>query len=257
MYDFYLGGKNYFHADRIAAEWVIEQVPLIPLMAIANRAFLRRSVEFLALQGIRQFLDIGCGIPTMGNVHEVAQRVAGDARVLYVDIDPVAVHHASQLLQGNDLAHAMLGDLRDPQRLIDEINGPSAAGTIDLEQPTALLLNSVLPFVPDDRAALAAVGTLREGLAPGSFIAVSHIVSDGVDVDRAEAAGKVYKNSAQPASVRTREQIEKFFDGFDLVEPGLVWITQWRPQPDDPPHFVDDPRRSGLLAGVGALRPLE
>ncbi|MEH1124812.1 SAM-dependent methyltransferase [Micromonospora sp. CPCC 206061] len=257
MYDYYLGGFTNFEVDRVAAEKVLAQMPIIKPMAHSNRAFLGRAVRFLAgEQGVRQFLDIGSGIPTMGNVHEVAQQTASDARVLYVDIDDVAVMHSRQLLAGNDLADAIQGDLRDPDHLLHQIEtDPHLSAIIDLDQPVALLLAAVLPFVPDDDEAYAAVETLRARLAPGSWLVISHIAVEGIQaMARADAAREVYaRSTSTPAGIRTRDGIEKFFDGFHLVEPGLVWMPQWRPTAGDPLDFVDAPQRAGCLAGVGVI----
>ncbi|WP_442935108.1 SAM-dependent methyltransferase [Micromonospora sp. CPCC 206061] len=255
MYDFYLGGDQNFAVDRRAAGEAIAGMPLIPAIAQANRAFLGRAVRFLAgEQGVRQFLDIGSGIPTMGNVHEVAQQTASDARVLYVDIDDVAVMHSRQLLAGNDLADAIQGDLRDPDHLLHQIEtDPHLSAIIDLDQPVALLLAAVLHFLPDDDEAYAAVEGLRARLAPGSWLVISHGAREGFADGEAAAVQRVYAESTPtPGGLRTREGIEKFFDGFHLVEPGLVWTPHWRGGRIDD-SFGRDASRCGMLAGVGRL----
>ncbi|WP_345542200.1 SAM-dependent methyltransferase, partial [Phytohabitans rumicis] len=190
----------------------------------ANRAWLGRVVRFLARQGATQFLDIGSGIPTMGNVHEIAQQVAPGARVLYVDIDPVAVMHSRQMLTDNPLAAAVEGDVRRPQELIDRIESdPGLKAIIDLDRPVALILAAVLHFVPDDDEAYGAVEVLRDRLAPGSWLAISHGAVEGFGAVQAAGVQQVYEKTRTPGGLRTREGITRFFDGFDLVQPGIVW----------------------------------
>jgi SAM-dependent methyltransferase len=247
IYDYLLGGTHNFPADRAAAEMLIQGTPVLPAIVRANRAFLRRAVRFLSEAGIRQFLDIGSGIPTAGNVHEVAELVP-DARVLYVDIDPVAVAESLDLLDGNDHATAIRADLRDAQAILDH---PEVTRLIDFKEPVALLLVSMLHFVDDE--AYAAVERLVGVLAPGSYLAISH----GSDPEEArsgdlEGAQAVYRtNTATPLNTRPRAAILRFFTGLDLVEPGLVWAPQWRPAADDPTDFADTPAMVGVLAGVG------
>lgn len=258
MYDYYLGGSHNFPADRQAAEQVLAQIPQIRAMARTNRAFLGRAVRYLAEYGVRQFLDIGSGIPTVGNVHEIAQSVSPDCRVLYGDIDPVAVLEGRQMLAGNDLADAIECDLLAADDLLQRIKTDSElAAVIDLDRPVALVLAAVLHFVPDDEDAYRAVRVLTEGLAPGSWLVISHGAAEGFEAgERLNAAREVYARSTYTATgLRNRAQIMRFFDGFDLVEPGLVFLPQWRPEPDDPQDFVEDPQRAGSLAGVGILRP--
>jgi SAM-dependent methyltransferase len=251
MYDYYLGGMNNFAADRAAAEEVIARMPDVRLIAQVNRAFLRRTVRLLVERGIRQFLDIGSGIPTVGSVHQAAQQMSADSRVVYVDIDPVAISHARTLLEGNPLATAVLGDLRRPRDLLDQLDQPALRAVLDLRQPTALLLVAVLPFVIGDEAR-EAVAQLRQALVPGSYLALSHGVVGGYVSDQAQAAMKVYQATTTPFCLRTREQIMAFFAGFELVDPGLVWLSQWHPEPGAPADaFGDHPERSGALGGVG------
>jgi O-methyltransferase involved in polyketide biosynthesis len=251
MYDYYLGGANNFKADREAAKQVIARMPDAPLIAQANRAFLRRSVQFLAEHGIRQFLDIGSGIPTLGNVHEIAQHTAADARVVYVDIDPIAIAHAHHLLGDNSRATALIGDLTHPQELLARLDRPPAAGVLDLSQPVALLMTAVLPFAAG-QAAHAAVTQLREALVPGSYLVISHTATGGRRQDEADAVVEVYQHTVTPGGPRTREEILAFFDGCELVEPGLVWLPQWRPEPGVPipDEFREQPQRAWLLGGV-------
>jgi SAM-dependent methyltransferase len=254
IYDYHLGGTHNFPADREAAKAIAQMFPLAPAMARTNRAYLRRAVQHLTRAGLRQFLDIGSGIPTVGNVHEVAQQLAAEARVVYVDIDPVAVSEGLDILGGNDRATAIRGDLRDPQAILKH---PKVRALVDLKRPVGLLLVAVLHFVPDDTQAYDVVNQLLAALAPGSYLVVSHASADGVDVaeDDIQVAKDLYKRqTATPFHLRGRDQVERFFAEVDLVEPGIVWLPEWRPEPGDPADFVDNPRQSAGLAGVGKVR---
>ena len=248
MYDYLLGGVHNFPADRAAAEALVQAAPTIPGIARANRAFLRRAVRFLGEAGVRQFLDIGSGSPTAGHVHEVAASVP-DARVAYVDIDPVAVAESLELLEGNDRATAIRADLRDARGILAH---PHLKRLIDFQQPVAVLLVSMLHFVDDE--AYDAVQQLVSVLSPGSYLVISHgtIPEEDLpgDVDRARA---VYRSrTSTPLHTRSRGEILRFFTGLELVEPGLVWTPLWRPGPGDPDDFADNPVLSGILAAVGA-----
>ena len=246
MYDFYLGGMHNFAADREAAAKVVRAMPQVPAIARANRSFLGRAVRFLLAEGIRQFLDIGSGIPTVGNVYEAAQGTDPQAGVVYVDLDPVAVCHARQLLDGNDRAAALVADLRAPAdllRAVRELRPP----VLDLDRPVGLLLVSMLHFVPGEQA-FEAVAAVRDALVPGSFLAVTHGVTEGFDQDAASQVQGVYRNTTTPGGLRTRLEVLRFFDGFELVPPGLVWVPEWRPDDREVPA---DPQRVGMLAGVG------
>jgi hypothetical protein len=254
IYDFHLGGTHNFPADRAAGQAVADRNPLVPAMARTNRAFLRRAVAYLTQVGIRQFLDIGSGIPTEGNVHEIAQDLAPDARVVYVDIDPVAVMESLEILEGNDHATAIRGDLRDPQAIL---SNPDVQSLLDFDQPMALLLGAVLHFVPDDAQALAAVAQLRQALPPGSYLVISHAASfetteqrAAVDEEVKVVQGVYEQRTASPFRLRSRDELGLFFAGMEMIEPGLVWLPLWRPTPDDPQDFVDDPSRSFGLGGV-------
>ncbi|MEJ3743661.1 SAM-dependent methyltransferase [Actinomycetes bacterium KLBMP 9797] len=253
IYDYFLGGVHNFPADQEAARAMLTSAPAMLPIARVNRAFLRRAVSCLTEAGVRQFLDIGSGIPTAGNVHEIAQRAVPDARVVYVDIDPVAVAESLELLEGNRWATAIRADLRTPRTIVDH---PQVRKLIDFSQPVALLLVGVLYFVPDDAEAYAAVAELTGACAPGSYLVVSHSTIDekAYDPDALRSTQDVYKRqTATPLTVRTRDGIRRFFDGFELLEPGLVWQPEWRPEPTDPEHFRDEPERSRMLAAVGRL----
>jgi SAM-dependent methyltransferase len=215
------------------------------MQALANRAFLHRAVRYVANAGVRQFLDLGSGVPTLGNVHDIAQQVAADARVVYVDIDPVAVAHSRHILTGRDHVVAVQADLRRP---LDVLADPQVAGLLDLSEPVAVLLVAVLHAVPDSDDPFATLAKLRDALAPGSHLVIAH----GTDASRpADARNLVElsKRTTTPLSLRTAAEIGDFFDGWELVEPGLVWAPMWRP--DTPHHLPERPEQSGNLAGVG------
>jgi hypothetical protein len=254
IYDYHLGGTHNFPADREAAAAMASMFPLAPALARSNRAFLRRAVRYIAGKGVRQFLDIGSGIPTEGNVHEIADTAIADARVAYVDIDPVAVSESLEILAGNPAATAVRGDLRDPQAIIEH---PQVRGLLDLGEPVGLLLLAVLHFIPEDPAAYDVVSQLVNALAPGSFLVISHASADEqvLDPDTMDSAQAIYqRRTATPFHLRSHTQVEQFFAGLDLVEPGVTWVPQWHPEPDDPPDFVDSPQRSAGLAGVARVR---
>lgn len=251
IYDYYLGGIHNFPADQEAARQVIAQFPFIPAGARANRAFLRRAVRHLADAGVRQFLDIGSGIPTEGNVHEIAQGVAPDARVVYVDIDPVAVAESLQILDGNQGATAIRADLRSPQTFLDH---PDVRRLLDFDQPIGLLLVAVLHFVPEDTQAYDVVAHLLTALASGSYLVVSHAATETFPshTQQAKNADDVYKRqTATMPKLRNRSETERFFTGVELLDPGVVWLHEWRPDPDEPAEFTDEPQLAGGWAGVG------
>jgi hypothetical protein len=251
MYDYLLGGSHNFEADREAARKVIEAMPDAPMVAQVNRSFLRRAVRFLVASGVRQFLDVGSGVPTVGNVHEIAQELAPDATVVYVDVDPIAVSHARQILDGNDRATAIVADLRRPAELLAMLRHPRRRAVLDPARPVALLMVSMLHFVPGDEA-YQSVAALRDFLAPGSYLAVSHPVSEAIDERTAVRVGEVYQQTTTPGRLRTRADVHRFFDGFALVPPGLSWVPEWRPDggADGGEPFRTDPGRSGIVAGV-------
>jgi hypothetical protein len=214
----------------------------------SNRAFLRRAVRYLGEQGITQFLDIGSGIPTVGNVHEVAQRHDPEARVVYVDRDPVAVAHSRAILAGNEKAVVIQGDLREPDAIFDS---PAVRAAIDLDKPVAVLMVAVLHFVPDDDDPQDAVTRIGARLAPGSFMAISHASAEGRP-EMADAHQQLYSRTPTPMTMRSRAEITQFFDGFELVEPGLVWLPLWHPDTADAAD--QQPERTTGFAGVGRKR---
>jgi len=246
VYDYLLGGTHNFLADQDAARAILAVEPNSRPGARANRAFLGRAVRFMAAQGIRQFLDVGSGIPTEGNVHEIAQQAVLGARVAYVDSDPVAVAHALAMLDGNADAGITEADLREPRQILAD---HEVRRHIDLARPAGLLLSMVLHFISDDEDPWRIVATLRDALAPGSYLVLAHLTNESKPVV-ARAAQTVYNRSVSTdIHMRSRADILRFFDGFDLVEPGLVYMTQWRPDsPDDVPA---DPSQFWVLVGVG------
>lgn len=250
MYDYYLGGHHNFPADRAAAEAVIAAFPDMPLVAQANRAFLRRAVRYLVDQGIDQFLDLGSGIPTVGNVHEIAQSMLPEAHVVYVDIDPVAVTHGRALLTNNPHAAVVQADAREPDTIF---GSPEARRLLDLSRPLGLLTVALLHFVPNDAAAALIMQQLRAVAPTGSYIAFAHALSEPTVVltpEGLDQATSVYQHSSSPFAARTRERIARLVEGWELVEPGLVLVPLWRPEgPDD--ILVDEPERAANLACVG------
>jgi S-adenosyl methyltransferase len=256
IYDYVLGGVHNFPADRAAAEQAIAQFPLIPPRARANRALLRRMVHYLSGVGVRQFLDIGSGMPTAGNVHEIAQAIAPQTRVVYVDLDPVAVAESQELLDGNHRAAAIHGDARSPQAILEH---PQVRKLLDFDRPIGVLLVALLHFVPDDEVANDAVRQFVAAVAPGSYLAISHTSAEGFELgstgpNSVKIGQDIYRRqTATPITLRTRDQVARFFEGTELVDPGLVWMTQWRPAPGDPDDFADDPARSGQWAAIGRI----
>jgi trans-aconitate methyltransferase len=254
MYDYYLGGIHNFAADQEAARKVIAQFPFMPVLAQANRAFLRRAVRHLVDAGVRQFLDLGSGIPTVGNVHEIAQEKAPDARVVYVDIDPVAVSESLEILDGNERATAVRADLRSPQAVLDH---PGVRRLLDFDQPIGLVLAAVLHFVPEDSQAYDVVAQLVTALAPGSYLVVSHIAAESFmpTSDQMKTASDVYqRRTTTPVASRNRSEVQRFFAGVELLDPGVVWPHEWRPDQDAPAEFADNPQHSGGWVGVGRTK---
>jgi hypothetical protein len=228
MYDYYLGGANNFEADRAAAEKVLALVPGLRRSALENRRFLRRVVRMLAGDaGISQFLDIGAGLPTQGAVHEVAREVNPRARIVYADYDPVVVAHGRVLLTEAGQGIMVRADVRRPADLLAM---PEIRAHLDLTAPVAIMLFATLHFVPDADGPAGIVACLREAAAPGSFLAISHIGTEFFpDREALARAVAVYEKASERVWPRTRDQILGFFDGFDLLDPGLVPKHQWRP----------------------------
>lgn len=248
MYDAYLGGKDNYAADREAVRTILEVAPEIRDTAVANRAFLARAVRFLAGEaGIRQFIDVGAGLPSAGNVHEIAGQVAPGARVVYADNDPIVCAHARALLAGHDSTAIVQADLRDPAAILGD---PKVTDLVDFSQPVALLLVAVLHFISDADNPARIIDGFHDALAPGSFLALSHGTADFRPGPAQEAAA-VYDRATSAATLRDRAQIAALFDGWDLVEPGLVQVPLWRPdgQPPKPKELA----RAWIYGGVARL----
>jgi hypothetical protein len=245
MYDYYLGGSDHRPVDRTAARRALAIRPEITEIARANRAFLGRVVRFLATAGIRQFLDIGAGLPTRDNVHQVAQRVTAGTKVLYVDNDPAAISHGQALLHGSDTAWIIDGDVLDPAAVLAHTERQRL---IDLDRPVAILILAVLHFIPDDDAIRDALAHLRRHVAPGSYLALSCGVSDGLGAD-AQSLVSVYRGAG--STTRCRTDIVRFFTGFDVLDPGVVPLPLWWP---DHSASADRPEHRWIVGGVGRKR---
>jgi hypothetical protein len=245
IYDYFLGGGCNFAQDREFAEKFLELVPNVDKSFRANRAFLRRAVRFCVNAGIRQFLDIGSGIPTVGNVHEIAQAMAPESRIVYVDNEPIAVAHSEAILDGNDNVAILQADLCDPDTVL---SSESVRRLLDFDQPMALLMVAVLHFVPESSDPRSAITRYLRPMAPGSYFVVSHGTVDEFD-DMPPGADKQYDRTTTPFISRTRRQVMDLMAGTELVEPGLVWTPQWRPE--SPEDVGDHPELMGILAGVG------
>lgn len=246
MYDFYLGGRDNYLVDREAAAAVLRAVPDVRDIARENRAFLQRVVRYLVAEaGIRQIVDIGTGIPAAGNVHEVA-RVAPGVRVAYVDNDPIVHVHASALLAGDAGTSIVLADLRDPEVVLGH---PKIRELIDFGQPVALLLIAILHFITDEEDPGSIIATFRDALPPASYLAVSHGTADFHDHTAVGRARAVYDRATAPLVLRSHSQVARFFEGFSLVNPGLVQLPLWRP--DDKPPRPSELAKIGIYGGVG------
>ncbi|HKT05051.1 MAG TPA: SAM-dependent methyltransferase [Rugosimonospora sp.] len=247
VYDYILGGAHNFAVDRELGDELIRRSPDVAETMRANRVFLRRAVRYLAEQGIRQFLDIGSGVPTVGNVHEIAQQVSPESTVVYVDMDPVAVAHSEAILEGNDRAGVICADMREPELIKSRA---AASGLIDFAAPVALLLAGVVHFIPDSDDPGGLVAQLRDPLVAGSYLLVSHTTYDGQPPE-VVAAQQLAARTATPLFPRTHAEVLSYFDGTELIDPGLVFIPLWRP---DPGEVVEHPERTSAYAGVSSKR---
>jgi len=246
MYDYFLGGKDNFPADREAAELALSVVPSGREVARANRQFMVRAVQFMARGGIDQFIDLGTGLPAKPNVHEVAREILPGARVLYVDNDPMVCAHARALLATNDGVAAIYGDIRAPQAIL---NDPVTCALIDFTRPVGVLFVAVLHFLTDEDRPWEQVAAFRWRMASGSMLAVSHITADDTPPGVQAAIQAVYAGASAPAVFRTRREIETFFGGLDLAEPGLVEVGAWRSLRSSPPAPLQ------FLGGVAKITP--
>lgn len=242
MHDYHLGGKNHFPADREAAEKVLSVVSHGGELARANRSFLVRAVELMAREGVAQFIDLGTGFPVLPAVHHMARDVIPDARVLYVDYDPVVVGHCGAVLATNDGVATICGDIRYPEAIFSH---PKTRATIDFGRPVGVLLGAVLHFLRDSERPDRVVAAFAGRMVPGSMLAISHICSDHTSAPVQQAIEHVYSSSIVPVSFRTREQIAGFFGTLPLIAPGLAEVGYWHHGPR--PVWTLE-----LLAGVAA-----
>ncbi|MET8975621.1 SAM-dependent methyltransferase [Streptomyces sp. NPDC004539] len=243
MYDYFLGGKDNYPVDQEAAERFIAAAPEVKVAVRANRAFMRRAVRHVVGEGgVRQILDIGTGLPTEPNVHQIAREIAPETRVAYVDNDPIVGTHSMALLDDDEGISVVLADLRDPRAILDH---PDVRKVIDLDEPVALLLVAVLHFVKDDEDPNALMTTLLDALPTGSYLILTHATVD-FHADRRENAVAIYKNASATMNPRPHAEVLRFFDGLTLLEPGLVTVPTWRP--DEAPDPALPP--IGFYGGV-------
>ncbi len=247
VYDYWLGGKDNYAADRLAGDQAIQAYPDIIFSARANRAFLARTVRYLAGEaGIRQFLDIGTGIPTANNTHEVAQSGAPDCRVVYVDNDPIVLAHARALLVSSPqgVTDYIDADLRDTEKILAE-----AASTLDFSRPIAVMLVAIMQHIDDADDPYTIVARLRDAVPSGSYLALSHPASDIEAEAMGEMARRLNQLMAEKVTFRGQEDVGRFFDGLDMAEPGLVRVQQWRPSTE-----TEAKSPAALWGGVGRKR---
>ncbi|MCM6776721.1 SAM-dependent methyltransferase [Nocardia sp. CDC159] len=229
-YDYWLGGKDNFEADRESAELVAEAFPSVQFSALENRAFLRRVVTFLAAEaGIRQYLDIGTGLPTAGNVHEIAQDIAPDSRIVYVDNDPIVAVHARTLLNSAPEGKTayLEADVREPQTILHH---PDLLATLDLTRPVALMLVAVMHFIVDEEQPYELVRELCRALPSGSYLVMSHATSDHLTPEDIAESEEANKRSGIPFRLRSTAEFAPFFDGLEIEPPGIGSIMAWRPE---------------------------
>jgi hypothetical protein len=255
MYDYYLGGTHNFESDRALATQVRQVAPFVDHIAAINRAWLRRVVDFLMAQGIRQFLDLGSGIPTVGNVHEIAQQQDPATRVVYVDYEAVAVHHSFELLRDNDNATVVWADVRNPRTVLEH---EETRRLIDFTQPVGLLCAGLLLFVGDEYDPAGLVAAYRRACPPGSYLAISTMSQDEADPDTAAklaALLRLYEMADERVYPRDRATINSWFAGTELVEPGLVLLHQWRQErsEDGTPSWPEHESSPARLLGYGAV----
>ncbi|GHD84280.1 SAM-dependent methyltransferase [Streptomyces naganishii] len=245
MYDWYLGGKDNYPVDEAMGRQMLALEPRVPVMARVNRAFMHRATRWLARNGVRQFLDVGTGIPTEPNLHQVAQQVAPDARVVYCDNDPIVLAHAAALLRSTPegVTEYLQADVRDPATIVD-----GARKILDFGRPVALSLIALLHFVSDEDGAHELVGRLLAELPSGSYLVMTHATADFTPEDSAAATEKL-KSAGVTLALRSREQFTRFFDGLELVEPGVEVVHKWHPELGEPVPGQDD----GVIPGYGAV----
>ena len=244
MYDFLLGGAHNFESDRQVVANLLAVQPTVQQIAVRNRAFLRRVVRFLVDTGIRQFLDLGSGIPTVGNVHEIAQSVAPESRVVYVDYEPVAVAHSQLLLRDNDRADILFADVTHPADVLD---ASATRRLLDFDEPIGVLAVTLGHYLSPQSRPLEVFAAYRDAIAPGSYLALTHLTNDFESVNGEEIV-ETMRATRDNVFPRTRSEVLAMFDGFELVEPGLTTTSQWRPELG---ISAVNPVEDGLYAGVG------
>jgi hypothetical protein len=246
VYDYWLGGAHNFAADRAVAQRILEDVPFLRGVIVNHRSFLRRAVKYLVSAGVRQFLDLGSGIPTVGNVHEIAQGADPTAKIVYVDIDPVAVAHSRSMLADNDRVNVLQTDVRDVDTVL---KSPEVSELLDFDEPVAVLMVALLHFVPDSEHPNEMVAAYRDALHPGSYLAMSHAGYEPGDWDgNWNDAQNQYDSNVAQMTYRTKAEVSAFFDGFELVEPGVARLPLWHP---DSPDDIGD--NAGRFPGFGAV----
>jgi SAM-dependent methyltransferase len=252
IYDWWLGGKDNYAVDRELGQKILGLVPMTPASARANRAFLHRAAGIVATEGVHQFLDLGAGLPTMENTHTVVQRVDSKNRVIYIDYDPLVLVHARALLAGHGPTTVVRADIRDPDEILTH---PDVTRVIDFAAPVCALAVAVLHFLTDEEDPYGVVAHLREAMAPGSYLVLSHITGDGTS-KADEVISMMREKMADPPTLRTHAEVLRLFDGFDILDPGVVPVHLWRPEGEDPqptrwrkPGDEDQP--FWMYAGVG------
>ncbi|HJP75236.1 MAG TPA: SAM-dependent methyltransferase [Pseudonocardiaceae bacterium] len=251
IYDYLLGGSHNFAVDRETAEQTMAAGLVTAAPAIANRSFLRRAVRFMIEEGIDQFLDLGSGIPTVGNVHEIAQQAHADARVVYVDNEPIAVAHARQLLADDPNTAMVAADLRDADTVL---NHPDTRALLDFRRPIGLLMVAVFHFVPDGDDPAGIVARYASAVADGSYVAISHYTRDGYDEAKSERVRKAmqtYQRTATPVYARSATQLGELVNGLEIVPPGIVWTPLWRPDSSEP--ALCEPSDAEIIAAVARI----
>jgi hypothetical protein len=248
IYDYYLGGAHNFAIDREFAKKAIAIMPDVRPLCALNRLFLRKAVRYLVQQGVRQFIDIGSGIPTVGSTHETAQELAPDARVVYVDNEAVAVAHSELILQGNDQAAVLRADALDPASILDS---SVTRRLIDFDQPVGIIMLALLHFVPDERDPIGLLRTYRDAVVPGSYLAMSGVTSD-IYPDEMERFADLYRNGSTPLITRSKVEWTGLFTGWELVEPGVSALGAWHRDPETvvPEGHADDLGYGGLARKV-------
>jgi hypothetical protein len=252
MYDYFLGGSFNFTADRAQADKVCGVLPCMTMLARSNRSFVRRVVRFMVESGVSQFIDIGSGIPTNENTHEVAQSANPTARVVYIDNEPIAVAHGQRILADTPGAAIVQADVREPAAIFGD---PRVTGLLDLSQPVGVLMGGVLVFIPDDEDPAGLVAAYRDTLVPGSYLAVSHLAHDQADPvtrGQVDTMVQIYRSTGEHLYSRDHATLTRWLDGLELVPPGVTLMDEWRP---DRQHTVDSdsPARWLGYAGVGLV----